>query len=522
MTASRMQRWALLLSAYNFTIEYINTNANTADALSRLVDSYKAKDRSSSNDDEPEQTYLHFASEALMLDFREIKKETQRDPILGRVLSFIRDGWPDEVDSKELKPYFNRRLELYSELGCIMWGHRLVVPKLCHNKILQELHDVHMGIVKTKCIARSYVWWPGIDEAVEAMCRACSVCAETAASPPHHAPQPWPWPSRPWSRLHLDFLGPIDGRRYLVLIDAYSKWIEICQMNTTTANSVINKLREIFARFGIPRQIVSDNGPPFSSEEFRLFLMHNGMEHLLSAPYHPASNGAAENAVKTCKMVITKAVRQGVNTEVALQRYLLMYRNTEHSTTGESPALMLLGRSLRTRLDRLKPSREQRVQRAQERQLRAAGGGHRELQPGDAVWYRTYRGPTKWLEGAIDERLGSTDYNIISLDGTVVHRHIDQIKLKSKHHEPSLPKGTTTPSNGTSKQGLVGWPQLPVESETGGSSSDSVSGSIGSELGGGVEGSGTHSTDTNSVVPSTGERRYPLRERKPPNRYGYS
>lgn len=352
------------------------------------------------------------------------------------------------------------------------------------------------------------------------MCRACGVCAETAEAPPRHAPQPWPWPSRPWTRLHLDFLGPIDGRRYLIIVDACSKWIEICPMKLTTAGDVIHKLRDLCSRFGIPRQIVSDNGPPFTSEEFRLFLVHNGIEHLFSAPYHPASNGAAENAVKTCKKVILKARNQGVDTEVALQRYLLMYRNTEHSTTGESPAVMLLGRSLRTRLDRLKPSREQQVHRAQERQQQAAGGGHRELQLGDAVWYRVYRGQSKWTQGTISERLGKTDYYIKSIDGTVIHRHINQIKLKSKHNNKEI----VTPSQGVSKQGLLGWPQLPEGLGQSGSSSDSVPVSGDHELCGGVDGSGVsntvdHNSKPNCVSSAAGERRYPLRVRKPPQKF---
>ncbi|XP_046975168.1 uncharacterized protein LOC124541358 [Vanessa cardui] len=208
------------------------------------------------------------------------------------------------------------------------WATPLVVLR----KPDGELHDTHMGMVKTKALARSYVWWPRVDEAVEAECRACSVCAATADAPP--------------------------------------------------------------------------------------------------APYHPASNGAAENAVKTCKRVINKAFKQNLEVSVALNRFLLAYRNTEHPTTGDSPARILQGRNLRMRLDNLKPERASRVAKQQARSERAAGGAQRQLEAGALVWYREYKGVDKWIAGTIVEALGNSDYRIRSIFGTETHRHIDQIKIR--------------------------------------------------------------------------------------------
>ncbi|KAL0820594.1 hypothetical protein ABMA28_006437 [Loxostege sticticalis] len=428
MTANRLQRWALILSAYDFSIEYIKSDDNTADALSRLISAQKAG--AGKEEECPEQTYLHFASEALLLDYQIIRKETLNDTILSRVFSYIRDGWPVEMDIRELRPYFNRKTELYCEMGCIMWGHRVVIPEKCRDKVLRELHDTHMGVVKTKALARSYAWWPGIDEAVEAQCRACDVCAAQAPAPPHHRPCSWPWPSRPWSRLHLDFLGPIAGNKYFVIVDSSSKWIEIFKMPYTTAQMVINKLREVFARFGLPKQIVSDNGPPFSSEELSSFCQNNGIDHIFTAPYHPSSNGAAENAVKLCKRVIKKALIQKVEVELALNRFLLIYRNTVHNTTGDSPSQLLLGRMVRTRLDCLKPDREKRIINLQRRQENAAGGNERIFTNGDNVWFRIFGGKNKWEKGLVTGRLGDTDYIVKGIHGGEVHRHVDQLKRR--------------------------------------------------------------------------------------------
>lgn len=419
MAASRMQRWAVILSAYDFNLEYVRTDDNAADILSRLPvgrdDGY----------DPPEQTYLHFASNEMLLDNESIKKQTARDPLLSRVYGYIENGWPDTVDIRELEPFFNRKRELYTELGCVMWGHRLVVPEQCRPAVLRELHEPHMGIVKTKAHARSYVWWPGLDEAVEATCRSCEACAAVAAAPRGAPSQPWRWPAKPYDRVHVDFLGPIHGQTYLITVDARSKWIEAHKMSRTTAEATIAKLRESWCRWGLPRLVVSDNGPPFSSKEFGEFLTKNGISQMFSAPYHPASNGAAENAVKIIKSVIKKAHRENIDSDIAIARYLLVYHNTPHCTTGESPARLLQGRSLRTRLDAVRPDH---------RNVRQETGAEpvvRNFQPGELVWYRDFsRVGSKWLSGEVMDQLGKCNYSVRTGDGSPVHRHVDQMRKR--------------------------------------------------------------------------------------------
>lgn len=428
MTASRMQWWAIILSAYSYDIEYVRTDVNSADGLSRLPLSHKKPVLQ----EIPEQTYLHFAQEAFLLDFNEIKRSTARDPTLSRLLAFIRDGWPAQCEIVGMRPYFNRKNELYEELGCVMWGHRVLIPANCRDKVLSVLHEPHMGIVKSKSIARSYVWWPGIDEGIEAMCRGCGTCAAHADAPPRQAPCHWPWPARPWSRVHIDFMGPIYGKIYLVVVDAMSKWIEVVKVPSTAATSTIAKLNELWSRWGLPKQIVSDNGPPFTSKEFEAFVKTRAIEHIFTAPYHPASNGAAENAVKTLKRVIKKAVFEKKNVMEALHTFLLYYRNTEHASTGESPSMLLQGRRLRTKLDILKPNRESKVIQSQRRQLDNAGGGSRTMNSGDDVWYRQYLKSEKWLPGKVESCMGPSNFKVIGEEGNRVHRHIDQLKPRSR------------------------------------------------------------------------------------------
>lgn len=430
MTASRMQRWAVILSAYNYDIEYIRTNENCADGLSRLPETNSVKNVK--EESIPEQTYLHFAQDGLLLDYSQIKKQTERDPLLSRILNYLRDGWSDRCEIVNLQPYFNRKAELYEELGCVMWGHRVVIPERCRNKVLTIIHEPHMGIVKSKALARSYVWWPGIDEAVERECRACTVCAAYADDPPRASPRPWPWPAKPWSRLHLDFMGPIGGKTYLVIVDSTSKWLEVFQVPSTAASHTMMRLRELWSRWGIPRQIVTDNGPPFTSGEFAQFIQSDGIQHIFTAPYHPSSNGAAENAVKTLKRVVKKANLDNKSVEQALNTFLLYYRNTEHCTTGISPSVALIGRRLRTKLDVLKPDVGVRIQKVQQGQVDCARGTERRVEVGDDIWYRQYLKGEKWQPGTIVNSTGPSNYKVLDSNGKPVHRHIDQLRRRTR------------------------------------------------------------------------------------------
>ena len=118
---------------------------------------------------------------------------------------------------------------------------------------------------------------------------------------------PWEWPNRPWTRIHVEYAGPFMGKMFLVLIDSHSKWMELKPVCSATSSTTISALRTIFATFGLPEILISDNGIVFTSEEFRVFIKCNGIRHLTSAPYHPATNGLAERAVQNFKRALKKA-----------------------------------------------------------------------------------------------------------------------------------------------------------------------------------------------------------------------
>ncbi|XP_039757370.1 uncharacterized protein K02A2.6-like [Pararge aegeria] len=452
MAASRLQRWAVLLSGYNYDIEFVSSSKNCADALSRLP-SHSSNIREPKN----EVTYVNFVEDFLPITHDDIKKKSSKDLLLSKVMSCIQSGWPASCSDERMRPYYLRRHELYCERGCIMWGYRLVVPDSLQKGILKQLHVGHLGIVKAKSLARSYVWWPNIDAQIEATCKQCETCAMEADAPPRTTSQPWPYHLQPWSRLHLDFLGPINGKTFLVLIDSTSKWLEIFEMSSTKATSVIKVLRQTFARFGLPLEVTSDQGPPFSSTEFKNFLMNNGIRQSFSPAYHPSSNGAAENAVKLCKRTIRKAQRDNVDLDAALQAFLLAYRNSIHCTTGESPAAILQRRALRSRFDLLRSERARadRVRDEQSRQVALAGGISRVLTPGDSIWAREYGSRDKWSKGTVTASEGSRRYLVDTGNDRVLSRHVDQIRRRSHMSDVPCPVSSANDNQEASLQEAI-------------------------------------------------------------------
>ena len=154
-------------------------------------------------------------------------------------------------------------------------------------------------MVRMKSLAHSYVYWPGLDSQIEDLVRHCTHCATAAKSPVKTTLSSWPVPERPWARVHIDYAGPLEGQNFMVVVDAYSKWPEIFIMDRTTTTATVNQLRKLFAQFGMPELLVSDNGTQFTSARFSDFCSRNGIKHMRSPAYHPQSNGQAERFVDT-------------------------------------------------------------------------------------------------------------------------------------------------------------------------------------------------------------------------------
>ena len=284
MAAPRLQRWVLTLSAYKYTIAYRpGKDQAHADALSRLPLSECP-------------TAVPVPGDLLLLTERlnnvspvspqQIRTWTDKDPVLSRVRRFILHGWPHQEISEEMQPYWRRRDELSVMDGCIVWGSRVVIPPPGRKWVIEELHEMHPGIVKMKNLARSYIWWPNLCADLVVKVKSCTECQASRPVPAMAPLHPWEWPERPWARLHLDYAGPFLGRMFLILVDAHSKWMDVIPVHSATSSATIEKLRIIFSTHGLPERIVTDNGTVFTSDEFESFLKTNGVTHTCTAPYH--------------------------------------------------------------------------------------------------------------------------------------------------------------------------------------------------------------------------------------------
>lgn len=440
MAAARIQRWAYILSGFDYTIKYVKGLLNHADSLSRFPQPEPIETSTDA-------TYINFIdmNSYVQLNYQNIAIETRRDPILSKLLNAIQEGTVKNLKGDDFKPYFSRSEELSVESGCILWGYRTIIPTKQRKVILQDLHRSHFGIVKTKALARSYLWWPKLDSDIETMIKNCLPCKLTQTSPEKSALISWRPTQKAWSRIHFDYLGPIKGFYFLIIIDSFSKWPEIFKTKSTTASFTVNKFREIFSRFGMADVIVSDNGTQFTAELFCNFMKMNRIQHILIAPGHPASNGQAENTVKTIKKSIYANLKDEKpdDFDVIVARFLFDYRNTKHCTTGETPAKIMFGRELKTRFSLLKPpTTQEKIVHSQEKAILNAKG-HRDVrfQAGQNVFVRDYTDPNKaaWQPAVIDKCFGPRNYScILSKSNRTIKRHLDQIRTGIQENDDSV------------------------------------------------------------------------------------
>ena len=314
---------------------------------------------------------------------------------------------------------------------CILWGSRVVIPLPGRQRIIDELHAGHPGISRMKSLARSYVWWPGMDAELESKVKSCQQCQQNQKSPPAVPMQAWKWPAQPWSRIHIDCAVPIQGKMFLVVVDAHPKWIEVNIVNSATSVVTIQKLRSMFSTHGLPRVVVSDNGSVFTSSEFQQFMVKNGIHHIRTAPYHPASNGLVERAVQTVKEGLRKLSSGCLETN--LSQFLFQYRLTPHTTTGQSPAQLLLGRRPRSQLDLLHPDLTSRVEHKQELEKQRYDKHTTVCQfiPDETVFVRNFGKGDSWLPGIIVNAPGPHSYNVKLSGNRVVRCHADHIRSRS-------------------------------------------------------------------------------------------
>jgi len=433
--SARVQRWAIILSTYSYSLLHRPGRDNSADALSRLPLPYSSDETDAAFGIDCVPVGLNFLFNMLdssALSARDIAIETQNDKTLKQVYNWVVSGWPAQTE-EQFRVFAARKNELSVENDCLLWGTRVVIPPTLETKVLELLHgETHVGMAQMKSQARSWVWWPQIDAEIEKRVRCCYTCQKHRIKSAKAPLFPWEWPEEPWKRVHLDFAGPFLGHMYLIATDAHSKWMEVKVMNKITASDTILALREIFSTLGLPEIIVTDNGPSFTASDFRTFMSLNGIKHITVSPYHPSSNGLAERSVQTFKRAMVKIKSGSVREKLC--KFLTKYRCTPHSTTGLSPAELLFGRNIRTHLDLLHPCLHNTVSKHQQAQ-KSQHDRHaveREISVGDNVFVRNFgTHGDKWLAGVVIESTGPLSFKVKTNTHGIVRRHQDQVRVSA-------------------------------------------------------------------------------------------
>uniref|UniRef100_UPI0010A02BFD uncharacterized protein K02A2.6-like n=1 Tax=Podarcis muralis TaxID=64176 RepID=UPI0010A02BFD len=231
------------------------------------------------------------------------------DHTISLVLNWVWRGWPQGSFALEFQPFATRQHELSAHCGCLLWGDCVVIPQRLRQCVLEALHIGDPGIVKMKALARCSVWWPNMDDAITAWVSACQACQELRPAQPAAKGHTWETPKTPWSRVPINLASPFHSWTFMVVVDAYSKWLEVALMPSTTTEAVIRVLQGLFATHGCPDVLVSDNGPQFTSGTFELYLLGLGICHALTAPFHPSSNGQVERMVRSAKEALGRLRR---------------------------------------------------------------------------------------------------------------------------------------------------------------------------------------------------------------------
>ena len=272
----------------------------------------------------------------------QLQLATLEDHCLQLLQQLSKVGWPSDRRRapEEVRPRWNVRDQVYEAEGLMFLGEKLIVPPRLRKDMLNLVHESHQGIEKSKARAREVMYWPGMTRDIENKVNRCRKWVEwrrnTQKEPLIHHEVP----IRPWQKLGADLV-EFRGQSYLCVVDYFSKFPEISRLQIKTASSIITHLKSIFARHGVPDELVADN-TPFASRELQDFASLWGFRITTSSPRYPQSNGMSERAIGTIKQLLRKAEDPYIA--------LLEYRNTPVSGIGLSPSQMLNRRRLKSKL----------------------------------------------------------------------------------------------------------------------------------------------------------------------------
>ncbi|UYV75188.1 K02A2.6-like, partial [Cordylochernes scorpioides] len=397
----RLQRMVLRLMRFQISLKFTpGKNMFVADHLSR--DPLK---------DEVDTSYLEGQTESVHMllvttdeKIKRLQKETHGDHTLIQLIEYAKNGWPKykTMVCDEAKPYWQFQDEIHVSDGIVYKGNCIMVPSTLRKEILQVVHSSHQGIAASKEKARSAFYWPGMITQVENEVEKCRTCQEYSRKNPEESRIAHEIPEFPWEKIAVDFM-EVSGTSSILVVDYHSKFVEIRKLSSKRETETILQLKTIFRTHGIPRTLVSDNGPPFNSTGFKNFAQKYEFKHQTSSPKYPRSNGQVERTIQTIKGLIIKAVKSGRDPNLALMEF-----NNTPKYDLPSPTQMLMGRSVRTlstyTRQQLKPlfDTTKNYQKLRDHQQKYSGSPKRILRPlevGDNIMLQERH--RKWVPATV-------------------------------------------------------------------------------------------------------------------------
>ncbi|XP_029054611.2 uncharacterized protein K02A2.6-like [Osmia bicornis bicornis] len=414
---TRLQRMLLRLQPYCFNLSYTpGKQMQIADTLSRDVIHEEHNNEMNDLEEERELQIALLINELPMNkeDWKLFYEESRKDRTIQYLKTYIKEGWPKYYKDivEECKPFAEFKDEMNESRNVVFRGNRVLVPRSLKGRMLKILHTGHPGISRMISKADLGMFWIGINQDIRRFVQSCETCLKYRPSNVRSELKSKEIPLLPWMEVACD-LFELRSKNYLVLVDALSNFIEVITLSSLTSEAVIAAIKSVFARYGIPQILYTDGALYFDSEKFKKFTREWTFKHVKSSPHYPRSNGLAENAVKSTKMLFKKALDAGEDIFLAL----LNFRNTPRGKV-HSPASNLMSRNLRTNIpctfEYLKP----RITCVQDRQIliqlreqskvyydRQARKRH-ELTAGREVMFKKLP-QAEWIPGTIVEKAGT-------------------------------------------------------------------------------------------------------------------
>ena len=341
--SARLSRWAITLMGFDFEIGYKpGTEIPHADALSRLR--FKQREMT------PEDVVCYMETNVVdifvdpVIPFDELQRATQAEKLAVDIMKRIKnENWAKL--SKAERKFASDKEGLCVRDGVIYRFSRPYIPASLRREVVRRAHATHGGVRSTYENVNAASWWPGRYEYVVDYVSKCDTCNKIRSTN-REANHRWP-EAGPWERVHVDWCYVRNVGEILVLVDAGTNWIEAVPLPDRSTVGIVRTLTPIFARFGVPKVLMSDNAREFSSEVFVNWLRGHGCTKLFSPRYYPQANGQAERAVQSIKRALRSYTPSLNQTFVSyLTRVLANHRNSS-TAGGKTPAERLLGRKLR-------------------------------------------------------------------------------------------------------------------------------------------------------------------------------